>query len=108
MGMNEQIGGSQESKLLHAITKQLDRLNGVASKVATGGGGGGILPDPGTPPPVWTQEYWQETYDEYQRPADWLTLPAMLDGEQKVAMLHLVADHDSNVGRLRGDDIGAQ
>jgi len=41
MALNEQIGGSQEAKLLYAISKQLERLNGIASKASGGGGGGG-------------------------------------------------------------------
>jgi hypothetical protein len=32
----------------------------------------------------------------YKRPADWLPLPALALGEQKVVGLHLVGDHDSN------------
>lgn len=32
----------------------------------------------------------------YVRPADWLTLPIVVSGEQKVVLLHAVFDHDSN------------
>jgi hypothetical protein len=44
----------------------------------------------------WTQEGWQEEYDSYQRPADWLQLSSLIDGDQKIVMLHKIDDHDSN------------
>ena len=34
--------------------------------------------------------------DDYERPPDWITLPSLVDGDQKVVMLHKVEDHDSN------------
>jgi surface protein len=49
-----------------------------------------------TPGDTWTEEFWQEVYDTYQRPSEWLTLPTLVVGEQKIVMLHKVDDSDSN------------
>jgi len=41
MGANKQIGWSQESILLHGVSKQLERLAGLVAASGGGGGGGG-------------------------------------------------------------------
>jgi hypothetical protein len=32
----------------------------------------------------------------YTRPADWLTMPSVVDGDQKIVMLVAIYEHDSN------------
>ena len=44
----------------------------------------------------WSEELWQEAYDDFTRPADWLALPTVNLGEEKIVMLHSVYNHDSN------------
>jgi hypothetical protein len=64
--------------------------------------GGFILPmnnnnnTSGSSGDVWTEQGWLDAYNAYQRPVDWLTMPTIVDGDQKVAMLHKVDNHDSN------------
>jgi hypothetical protein len=45
---------------------------------------------------VWTEGKWLEALDIYQRSADWLPLPTVNIGEEKMVLLHAVYDHDSN------------
>ena len=39
--------------------------------------------------------------DEWVRPADWLTMPSITSGDDKIAMLHAIWDNDSNFVALR-------
>jgi surface protein len=71
--------------------KSFARLN-LGFKTASGGSGA----EEGGGEAVWSQADYQEIYDSYTRPADWLTLPTVLDTDQKIVMLHAVYDHDAN------------
>ena len=43
-----------------------------------------------------TTKVWQSSILSWTRPADWLDLPAIVAGEDKISILHAVWDNDSN------------
>jgi hypothetical protein len=54
-------------------------------------GGGGAVDDS-----VWSEELWQSVYDDYVRNPEFLTLPNITAGEQKICILHAVFNTSSN------------
>lgn len=45
--------------------------------------------------------YKKSTSEPYSRPSDWLTMPILEEGQQKIVGLHAVFDHDSNFCALK-------
>jgi hypothetical protein len=46
-------------------------------------------------PTEWSQEYYESVYNSYQRPSEWLALPTLTEGEQKVVGLYAIYPSNS-------------
>lgn len=56
--------------------------------------------DDGLAPTAWSQPYYEEIFNRYQRPSDWLTMPTLVDGDERCVILNPIGNCDSNFAAL--------